>query len=123
MSSGNSNPILRRLGVEGVGASGHFSSDSGGAGTLEPAVASFMERGIADEITLIANCSLHSLNLLLSVPWPKHHGDGGKDESNALQRHKIKTKQNPLTLTCTTTRFSFLCSLVLWCESFLLSSL
>ena len=24
MSSGNSNPILRRLGVEGVGTSGHF---------------------------------------------------------------------------------------------------
>ena len=62
-----------------------FSSDSGGAGTLEPAVASFMERGIADESTLIANCSLHALNLLLSVPCPKHYGDGGKDESNALQ--------------------------------------
>ena len=26
MSSGNSNPILRRLGVEGVGSNGHFSS-------------------------------------------------------------------------------------------------
>ena len=28
MSSGNSNPILRRLGVEGVGASGHFNYHS-----------------------------------------------------------------------------------------------
>ena len=39
MSSGNSNPILRRLGVEGVGTSGHFTwapgtgRAAGGVGT------------------------------------------------------------------------------------------
>jgi hypothetical protein len=62
-----------------------LSSDSGGAGVLEDAARSYTEHGLAIENPLVANCGLHALNLLLSSVWPELFGDGGIENSNALQ--------------------------------------
>ena len=62
-----------------------LSSDSGGAGVLEDAARSFTDHGLAIENPLVANCGLHALNLLLSSVWPELFGDGGIENSNALQ--------------------------------------
>jgi hypothetical protein len=62
-----------------------LTTDSGGAGVLEDAVDSYQEHGIADEETLVVNCMLHALNLLISAPFPRIYGSGGMEKSNALQ--------------------------------------
>jgi hypothetical protein len=62
-----------------------LSSDSGGAGVLEDAARSYVDRGLAVDGPLVANCGLHALNVLLSAVWPSHFGDGGIEKSNALQ--------------------------------------
>ena len=51
----------------------------------EDAVRGMQELGFADDNTLVANCMLHVLNLLLSSPWPKYFGAGKIESSNALQ--------------------------------------
>ena len=63
---------------------GH-ASDSGGGFVTEDAVRGMQELGFADDGTLVANCMLHVLNLLLSSPWPKYFGAGKIESSNALQ--------------------------------------
>jgi len=79
------------LGVEGSNAAHEgrisgFSADHGGGGAAnESTGTSFISRGLANAGLMIAGCALHALNLLLSSLWPRYYGEGGIENSNALQ--------------------------------------